>query len=146
MKKCCEKWKNIDNHDFTITFPEYWETTKKIEPTLFDKRCVRYCPECSSSLEHTKQSDKVDLSKTYWGDYVLVKVKFKGSELKDGKWWHKSIWSEDDVVKTFAPTTFIQTSPKKRVEKMNICKGYIADISARQKINEIISIINKEVK
>ena len=53
-KCCCLKWRDISNHDYTIQHPIEAEENKGYAPStggiLFDKRRVRYCPECGRPL------------------------------------------------------------------------------------------------
>lgn len=46
-KCCCLKWRDISNHDYTITHPIEAEEQGV---AVFDKRRVRYCPECGRPL------------------------------------------------------------------------------------------------
>jgi hypothetical protein len=52
MKKiaCCLKWKDISNSDYTISHPYSAEDIIKEGNFLYDKRRVRYCPECGKPL------------------------------------------------------------------------------------------------
>jgi len=46
---CCHKWKDIGSHEYQITFAGETHDTNE-EQILFDKRRVRFCPECGKPL------------------------------------------------------------------------------------------------
>lgn len=51
-KICCIKWRDINNHDYTITHPneDISIDNRTDGGILFDKRRIRYCPECGRPL------------------------------------------------------------------------------------------------